>query len=80
MPPDGAVAYELNDGIPVWGTDTFIFADIANSLRLLFWAKTEDGIKGRNRPDMIAPQRKKEPREEGYSIEELDVILKKKRV
>ena len=32
---------------------TFLLADIADSLKLLWWAKTKDGQKGKNRPKSI---------------------------
>ena len=32
------------------GLHTFLLADAADSLRLLFWAKTRDAERGRNRP------------------------------
>ena len=35
-------------------TDTLLLAVIADRLGLLVWAKTEDGINGRNRPESIA--------------------------
>lgn len=34
----------------MWGLPEMLFADIADSLHWLVWAKTEDAQRGRNRP------------------------------
>lgn len=38
-----------------WGQDTYLLAEIANSLRTLVWFNSEDGQKKRNRPKPILP-------------------------
>lgn len=36
-----------------WGLSEFLQAEVADTLHMLFWAKTKDGSKGRNRPKPI---------------------------
>lgn len=49
-------------GVPL---DAFMQASILDHLRLLWWAKTEDGQKNRNRPqsitEILMPKEKEEP-------------------
>ena len=79
LPPDGAVACEYNSGTIVWGKDTQIMADMANSLRWLCWSKTKDGQKGRNRPDIIKPPEPKSEQPLAMDKDLMDEFLKRKR-
>jgi len=57
-------------------------ADMANSLRWLKWAKTEDGQKGINHPEFLTPPGKAEEAEEpeAMTIPELQEFLNRKRI
>ena len=51
LKPDSRVMMaETNQKLPF---DTMLLASIADSLKLLVWARTEDAAKGRNRPKLI---------------------------
>ena len=79
LPPDGAVACALNNQTPVWGNELIVLADMANSLRWLVWAKTKDGQKNRNKPEMIEPPRAEGEKPVAYDIETINEILSRKR-
>lgn len=51
-PAESALWLEENPD-HMWGLPEFLAADIADSLHMLFWAKTKDGSKNRNRPKPI---------------------------
>lgn len=55
-PEDSALTRSVNGTPPedrAWTLDRMLMADMADTLRLLMWAKTEDGQKGRNQPERI---------------------------
>jgi hypothetical protein len=39
----------------VWDIKEYFLASIANTGKLLVWAKTKDGQKGRNKPELFKP-------------------------
>lgn len=55
LPPDSATAIALDKKFGGWTRGDRLLAIIANMLRLLWWAKTKDGRKGKKRPQMIGP-------------------------
>lgn len=55
-PEDSALTRSVNGTTPeqrMWTMDRLLLAEAVDTLRLLMWAKTEDGQKGRNRPPKI---------------------------
>jgi len=40
-----------------WDRQDHLLAETVNMLRILVWAQTKDGQKGRNRPKMVEPPR-----------------------
>ena len=50
-------------GVPVT-MDTLLLATIADALHVLVWQNTKDGVKGRNRPALIADKLTEAPKEE----------------
>lgn len=72
LPPESRVMRSI-DPANAWGWKEHLLADIANRLRWLQWAKTTDGAKNRNRPELIqVPKReiKKPPVNPTYTAEE----------
>lgn len=64
-----------------WGQETYMLANIANSLQTLVWLNSKDGEKGRNRPKPIEPpksKKKKEPRN-AYTVDEYKKLLSQPR-
>jgi len=55
LPPDSATVQAVDEKFGGWTRGDRLLAIIANMLRLLWWAKTKDGHKGRRRPAMIGP-------------------------
>lgn len=51
-PSESALWMEQNPD-HMWGLPEFLLADVADTLHALFWAKTKDGAKNRNRPKPI---------------------------
>lgn len=51
-PAESALWMEQNPD-HMWGLPEFLLADVADTLHALFWAKTKDGSKNRNRPKPI---------------------------
>lgn len=51
-PAESALWMEQNPD-HMWGLPEFLLADVADTLHALFWAKTKDGSKNRNRPQPI---------------------------
>lgn len=51
-PGESALWMEQNPD-HMWGLSEFLLADVADTLHMLFWAKTKDGAKNRNRPNPI---------------------------
>ena len=49
-----------------WDPTRMLLAEMVDMLRLLYWAKTEDGSKGRNRPDPITRPGVTPPGRTGY--------------
>lgn len=49
-PPGTAVYFAKNKG---WTPDTYKLTDIGDGINWLIWAKTEDGMEGRNRPEPL---------------------------
>lgn len=79
LPPDGAVAYELNGQNVSWNNDTYLLSHIEHGIRVLAWQNTKDGEKGRNFPKAVEPTRKKEHKE-SYTADEINEILSRKRI
>lgn len=54
MPPhESALWRVMNPDDAPWNMDTFLQAEMVDTLRLLVWQKTKDGQKGRGRPKPI---------------------------
>lgn len=71
--PESALHRAINPNWQ-WNTPTVLLADAVNSLRLLFWAKTEDGMKNRNRPPQVKiPDMFTQNEEQPGTVESLDV-------
>ena len=51
-PSESALWMEQNPD-HMWGLPEFLLADVADTLHMLFWAKTKDGAKNRNRPKPV---------------------------
>ncbi|MEW2011408.1 DUF5361 domain-containing protein [Microbacterium sp. NPDC078814] len=51
-PAESALWMEQNPD-HMWGLTEFLTAEVADTLHMLFWAKTKDGAKNRNRPKPI---------------------------
>jgi hypothetical protein len=48
-----------------WNKQDYLLAEAVNMLRVLVWAQTKDGQKGRNRPKMVEIPRPKVHSQEG---------------
>jgi hypothetical protein len=79
LPPDGAVAQAIGGGVRQWGLAECLAADVANHLRLLVWMNTEDGARGRNRPEMVRPPSGAQGEAEARGIDEMKLLLGKER-
>ncbi|MEV0543113.1 MULTISPECIES: DUF5361 domain-containing protein [Nocardia] len=55
-----------------WQTAEHLLADVADSLRWLAWARTDDGRRGRNMPEPIARPGRQSNRERVGTATELD--------
>jgi len=80
LPLDGAVAFEIGGKTRRWDGSMYVMADMANSLRWLVWAKTKDGQRNRNKPDMIRPPQTEAEKPKAYDVDTLKEILSRKRV
>lgn len=52
-PRDSVLAHQIAPDQTRWGDTEYLLAEAVDRLSLLWWAKTKDGSKGRNRPDMV---------------------------
>ena len=59
MLPRGSRTFSTIDPEFAWEQSHYLLANIANSVQLLLWAKTKDGLKNRNRPKPIEPPKRK---------------------
>ncbi|SNY84008.1 Ner family transcriptional regulator [Nocardia amikacinitolerans] len=77
LKPDSALVRQLSPDTWRWQLNEHLLANIADSLRWLRWAKTEDGRRGRNVPQPI-PRPGIEPERIGdthMSIADMDKFL-----
>ncbi|MFR9750511.1 DUF5361 domain-containing protein [Nocardia sp. 004] len=72
LPADSALQRSLNPENSRWQLDSMLLADMADSLRWLMWSKTEDGVRGRNRPEPIRRPGKKSERERVGTAVDID--------
>lgn len=79
MLPRGSRTFSEIDPEYSWTQEDYLLANIANSLSLLVWAQTKDGMKNRNRPKPIEPPRKTQAKKEAYTIDEYEEMLSKPR-
>lgn len=81
LPRESRVMRELNPSSE-WSWNEYLLADIANSLKILRWFKTEDGQKGRNFPTLFeAPgHESQEIKHETYDADEYRELLARPRV
>ncbi|MFI1915933.1 DUF5361 domain-containing protein [Nocardia sp. NPDC020380] len=78
LPADSALVRTANPDTHRWQLDQFLLADMADHLRWLVWAKTEDARQGRNRPAPIPRPGFESGRERfgsAMGVEELNDIL-----
>ncbi|MEU3009457.1 DUF5361 domain-containing protein [Nocardia asteroides] len=54
LPPDSALHRAMYPEASRWQVGEHLLAEVADSLRWLMWARTDDGRRGRNRPEPIA--------------------------
>ena len=77
MLPRGSRTMTAIDPEYAWGQETYLLANIANSLALLVWAQTKDGQKNRNRPKPITPPKTRQGK--AYTVDEYKEILARPR-
>lgn len=80
--PEGSRVRLAYDPEAVWTTDRALMASAINLLSLIWWSKTKDGSKGRNRPRLIGPGAKPRTRKAqamAMTTDELDEILRRPR-
>lgn len=53
LPAESALMRSVHPKTHHWQLDQYLLADMADCLRWLVWAKTEDARNGRNRPEPI---------------------------
>lgn len=84
LPYGSRIARALNPS-HVWDWQEVLLANIANSLKILVWSKTEDGQKGQNFPDMFTvpgqpnPIKESNETEESWDIDEYRAQLERPR-
>lgn len=79
MLPRGSRTMAAIDPEYSWGQETYLFANMANSLALLVWAQTKDGQKNRNRPKPITPPKGRKKKAEAHTVDEYKKILARPR-
>ena len=62
-----------------WDKQDHLLAEAVNTLRLLLWIQTKDGVKGRNRPVMIEPPKPKQSEKRRQTSDELRSRLSRPR-
>lgn len=82
--PGSPIAAAL-DPLAAWTPEQYMLASVEYSLRWLHWAQTEDGPKGRNRPEPLPTPASKqaaerEPSGPRMSKDELDAYMAAPRV
>jgi len=53
--PPGCALWRATGGEIAWSIEAHLLVRVENDLRVLAWQNTEDGSKGRNRPEPIEP-------------------------
>lgn len=80
--PEGARTRVAYDPASAWTTDRTLVACAVNALNLIWWSKTKDGQRGRNRPRPVGPAERGGARKKqamAMSVGELDEILSRPR-
>lgn len=70
MLPRGSRTMTAIDPEFAWGQETYLLANMANSLALLVWAQTKDGQKNRNMPKPILPPGSRKEKVAAYTVDE----------
>ncbi|WP_431953980.1 DUF5361 domain-containing protein [Nocardia lijiangensis] len=71
LPLESALLRVMYPDAHQWQVGQHLLAEVADSLRWLMWAKTDDGRRGRNRPDLIPRPGVKSRREKVGTATEL---------
>ena len=83
LPPESRVLRKMNPAL-AWGWEEVLLNKANYYLELLFWAKTDDGMKGINKPEPYYPpfikKPKKNPDEKAMDIDEIAKVLTAKRI
>lgn len=53
--PPGCALFRATGGDVAWSSEVHMLAQVEHRLRTLAWLKTEDGSKGKNKPEPIRP-------------------------
>ncbi|MFC4374088.1 DUF5361 domain-containing protein [Nocardia halotolerans] len=72
LPMESALLRVMYPEASRWQTAEHLLADVADSLHWLMWARTDDGRRGRNRPEPIARPGLKSDRERVGTATQLD--------
>ncbi|MGW4634340.1 DUF5361 domain-containing protein [Nocardia sp. NPDC004415] len=72
LPLDSALLRTMYPEESRWRTAEHLLADVSDSLRWLVWARTDDGRRGRNRPEPIQRPGRQSDRERVGTATQLD--------
>lgn len=72
LPLESALIRVIHPDAHQWQVSQHLLAEAVDALRWLMWAKTDDGRRGRNRPDLIQRPGAKSRRERVGTATELD--------
>lgn len=81
--PDDSRINRIYSDSGIWTVDRTLAAMAINSLRILVWQNTKDGVNGRNKPKPIGPFKDEDSRSitsNPMTIDELDAILSQPRM
>lgn len=78
-PSESALWMEQNPD-HMWGLPEFLLADAVDTLHMLFWAKTKDGARNRNRPKPVERPGRRPERlgKKPLPLDEMDAWLAKR--